>query len=181
MVFRWFSFSFFSLFSQVRRRSMFFTCISSFYISFTLFYVCYLKVKGSSSHTAAENWQAQGFQERQYLKAVPEGSTEIHISKLHLELPIHIPCTSPLRLPYPQAFTLSIHANKTSQGLFLGTGANCPAARIQTAKPFHLPRTRCLQPSYYWGWPPASASPQTVSGRCLEKRWPVWAGAGLTA
>lgn len=186
------SFCFFSLFSQIGRYGMLFNCISSnlwisysfsvdqnktppqsFHISFTLFYVCYLKMKGffpSLPYGGNNRYSAStGFSR----ETVSESSTWKFNRNIYFKIASRIAkvtCyTSPLRLLHPKAFILSIYVNKTSQGLFLGTGANCPAARIETAKPFHLPRTRCLQPNYYWGWPLASVSPQMVPRHCLEK------------
>lgn len=102
------SFCFSSLLSQIGRYSMLFNCISSnlwisysfsvdqnktppqsFHISCTLFYVCYLKTKcffPSLPYGSNNIQRVRGFQERRYLKAVPESSTEICFSKLHPEL-----------------------------------------------------------------------------------------------
>lgn len=196
MVLSCLSFCFLFLFSQIGSYTMLLNCISSYLRISYSFSIDQNKAPPESFHIILcllpENekflpflviWEQQqvfikcrDFQRdsiwKQYLKVQQNYVFQNCIQNCK----IHICCTSPVGLLYPKTFILSMHVSKTSQGLLLGTGTNCPAAHIQTAKPFHLSRASCLQPNSVWGWPLASVSPQMVPRHCLEKHELVGAG-----
>lgn len=175
-------------FTRKRRYQLLFKCISTnpwiILVSlltgeklltrhFTLFYVWYLKMSVSSLPVLQYGSNSRyttstSFQD--YMKS----STWKSNRNTYFKNAARIAEITNVVLHYwdsciPQAFILSIQENKTSQGLCFGTGASCPAARIQTAKPFHLPITRCLWPNYLLVMAAGQPSPQTVPRRCLEK------------